>query len=350
MSASARKRRDRDRPAAQEDLERFLTMIPYLYENGRVPMEEVAARFHLAPEEVVAAIDRIATLGDDVLEPHQLIDAYVEDGYVGMDIEPAVKRPIRLSARQAFALLVGADFLRVEGYTVSPALAKAVEKVRQATSAGQRERLEELERVIAFDREGISDIFRAVERARQERERLEIVYLAEPGESLTTRRIDPYLLWNYGGAWYCAAWCHLRGDTRTFRLSRVREARPTGEHFDINAGFDASRYREGPVYVPGPGDLTVRVRFAPEIARFVEARCAGAEIEHEKSGALVVTRRASSEAWVVKWLLPYGPDAEILEPASAREAMREACRRVLARYDAAPGRARAPRSGRGGKP
>jgi predicted DNA-binding transcriptional regulator YafY len=339
MSTAPRKARDRARPGAQEDLERFLTMIPYLYENGRVPMEEVAARFHLAPEEVVAAIDRISTLGDDVLEPHQLIDAYIEDGYVGMDLEPALKRPIRLSARQAFALLVGADFLRAEGYTVSPALAKAVDKVRRATSAGQLGRLEELERVIAFDREGITDAFRRLERARAEREQLEIDYLADAGESLTTRRIDPYLLWNYGGAWYCAAWCHLRGDTRTFRLSRVREARPTGERFEIDPSFDAARYREGPVYVPGAGDITVRVRFAPEVARFVLARCADALIERERGGALVVTRRARSAAWVVKWLLPYGPGAEILEPASAREAMREACRRVLARYEAPRGRA-----------
>ncbi len=338
MSASARKPASRERAGSQEDLERFLTMIPYLYENGRVPMEEVAARFHLAPEEVVAAIDRIATLGDDVLEPHQLIDAYIEDGYVGMDIEPAVKRPIRLSARQAFALLVGADLLRAEGYTVSPALAKAIDKVREATSAGQRGQLADLERAFAFQREGISEIFSSIERARAERERIEIDYLADAGETITTRLIDPYLLWNVGGAWYCAAWCHLRGDTRTFRISRVRDARRTGERFEINESFDASRYREGPVYVPAPGDVTVRVRFSQEMARFVEARCADAELEREPGGALIVTRRARSEAWVVRWLLPYGPAAEIIEPVSAREAMRRACQRVLARYEKGPAR------------
>ena len=120
-------------------------MIPYLYENGRVPIEEVASRFNLTEEEVVSAIDRITTLGDALLEPHQLIDAYIEDRYVGMDIEPAVKRPIRLTAKQAFALLVGADFLRIEGLTISPALAQAVEKVRRATSSAELDRLEELE-------------------------------------------------------------------------------------------------------------------------------------------------------------------------------------------------------------
>ncbi len=314
----------------------MLTLIPYLYENGRVSMDEVAHRYGLSREQVVAAIDRLATLGDDVLEPHQLIDAYIEDGYVGIDIEPAVKRPVRLTARQAFALLVGAGFLRAEGHTISPALARAVDKVREATSRSQRDRLEELERGIGFEHEGITDLFRTLDRARDERECLEIDYLADTGAEITTRRIDPYLLWNYGGAWYCAAWCHLRADTRTFRISRIREARPTGEHFEIDERFDGARYREGPVYVPGGGDLAVRIRFSPECARFVEQRCADAAIEREKDGSIVMTRWASSEAWLVKWLLPYGPAAEILEPPSVRAAMGAACRRVLARYGKSP--------------
>lgn len=322
----------KERSGLHVELDRMLTLIPYLYENGRVSMDEVAERFHLSREEVVAAIDRIATLGDDVLEPHQLIDAYIEDGYVGIDIEPAVKRPVRLTARQALALLVGAEFLRAEEHTVSPALSRAVEKIRQATSGAQRKHLEELERVIGIEREAISDLFRTVERARRQNERLEIDYLADTGGEITTRRIDPYFLWNYGGAWYCAAWCHLRGDTRTFRISRIREARPTGERFEIDGRFDADRYREGPVYVPGKGDLAVRIRFSPERARFVEQRCADTTIVREKAGSIVMTRWASSEAWLVKWLLPYGPSAEILEPASVRAAMGAACRRVLARY------------------
>jgi len=332
MSARSKNSGKKERSGLHVELDRMLTLIPYLYENGRVSLDEVAERFHLSREEVVAAIDRIATLGDDVLEPHQLIQAYIEDGYVGIDIEPAVIRPVRLTARQALALLVGAEFLKAEEHTVSPALSRAVEKVRQATSGAQRKHLEELERVISIEGEAISDLFRTVERARRQKERLEIDYLADTGGEITTRRIDPYFLWNYGGAWYCAAMCHLRGETRTFRISRIRESRPTGERFEIDESFDADRYREGPVYVPGKGDLAVRVRFSPECARFVEQRCADTTIVREKAGSIVMTRWTSSEAWLVKWLLPYGPSAEILDPPSARTAMGEACRRVLARY------------------
>jgi predicted DNA-binding transcriptional regulator YafY len=307
-------------------------MIPYLYENGRVPIEEVASRFNLTEEEVVSAIDRITTLGDALLEPHQLIDAYIEDRYVGMDIEPAVKRPIRLTAKQAFALLVGADFLRIEGLTISPALAQAVEKVRRATSSAELDRLEELERVIGFEHEAISKLFRAIASARSAKESLEIEYLADAGPAITTRTIDPYLLWNHSGSWYCAAWCHLRGDTRTFRLSRIRSAHKTGQRFEVHPDFDASRYSEGPVYVPSGDDVTVRVQFTPAVARYVEERSGDSSVEHLEDGSVVIERTARSVAWIVKWLLPYGPEARILEPDSVRDALRDECGAILARY------------------
>jgi proteasome accessory factor C len=313
-------------------LERVLTMIPYLYENARVPIREVAARFDLSEQEVTAVIDRIATLGDSLLAPHQLIDAYIEDGFVGMDLEPAVKRPIRLTAKQAFALLVGEEFLRAEGLTITPALSRAVEKVRRATSDAERDRLGDLERVIGFEREGFSGLFRTIERARARRERVEIEYLAEAGPEITRRRIDPYLLWNHSGAWYCAAWCHLRRETRTFRISRIRTALPTGEHFEIHADFDAPRYGDGPVYVPAAGDVTVRVRFRRAVARYVEERWGDEIVERAEDGSVIVARTARSESWIVKWVLPYGAEAEILEPESARAALREVCRKVLDRY------------------
>ncbi|OGP82493.1 MAG: hypothetical protein A2Y95_04845 [Deltaproteobacteria bacterium RBG_13_65_10] len=318
----------------REALDRLLTMIPYLYENARVSVEEVARRFGLTVGEVVAAVDRIATLGDPLLDPHQLIDVYIEDGYVGIDLEPAVRRPTRLTAKQAFALIAGAGLVRAEGLTISPALARAVEKVKQATARGDQARLEEFERLIGVEQEGEapSEVFRRVECARVARERLEIEYLASSGREITTRKIDPYMLWNHTGAWYCGAWCHLRDETRTFRVSRIRSARPTGERFEVDPGFDATRHGDGPVYVRSPGDFTVRVRFGAGVSRYVEERHRDEIVERGKDGAVVVATSARSDAWVLNWLLPYGAQAEILEPASAREAMREACREILARY------------------
>ena len=316
------------------ELERLLTMIPYLYENGRVPVEEVAVRFGLTREEVVEAINRIAMLGDELLEPHQLVDAYIEEGHVEIQLPPAVRRPIRLSARQALSLLAGAACLRAEGLPISPPLERAVEKVRGATPRAERERLRDLENAItiAQEGEGLGETLRRLDQARRDRQTMEIEYLSTTGSGITTRRIDPYLLWNHSGFWYCASWCHLREETRTFRLSRIRSVRETAERFEPVADFDASKYGEGPVYIPPKDALPVRVRFAPSAARLVEEREGEAVVARGSDGSVTVLTLASTPAWVVSWLLPYGDAATILEPEAAREAMREAAIAVLREY------------------
>jgi predicted DNA-binding transcriptional regulator YafY len=245
-----------------------------------------------------------------------------------------VRRPIRLTARQALSLAAGAGCLRAEGLPISPALERAVEKVRTATPRAERDRLAELERAIAFaqEGEGLGETLRRLLRARAERETVEIAYLSTTGSGITTRRIDPYQLWNHSGFWYCAAFCHLRGETRTFRLSRIRSVCETGEPFEPVPDFDASKYGEGPVYIPPKEALPVLVRFAPDAARLMEEREEHAIVERGRDGSVTVFTLASTPAWVVFWLLPYGEAAAILAPEPVREAMRETCCAILREY------------------
>lgn len=46
-------------------------------------------------------------------------------------------------------------------------------------------------------------------------------YLRRDGQD-SAREVDPYGIVALGGRWYLHAWCHLRHDTRTFRLDRMR--------------------------------------------------------------------------------------------------------------------------------
>jgi predicted DNA-binding transcriptional regulator YafY len=170
-----------------------------------------------------------------------------------------------------------------------------------------------------------------LDRARQDGESVRIEYLSTTGSGITSRTIDPYVLWNHSGFWYCAAWCHLREETRTFRLSRIRSVRGTGERFEPVADFDA-RSTDGAVYIPPRDALAVRVRFAASAARLVEEREGDSIVERGRDGSVTVVSMASTPAWVVSWLLPYGGAATILEPEAAREAMRETCCGILREY------------------
>lgn len=64
-----------------------------------------------------------------------------------------------------------------------------------------------------------------------------IRYESASGEE-TERLISPYGVVLYNGRWYIPAYCHLRDDTRVFRMDRILDIQPTRQHFTRPADFD----------------------------------------------------------------------------------------------------------------
>lgn len=61
---------------------------------------------------------------------------------------------------------------------------------------------------------------------------------SSPEGSHTSRDLDPYGVLFLDGRWYTHGWCHLRQDTRTFRVDRIRRADILPDTFEPPADFD----------------------------------------------------------------------------------------------------------------
>ncbi len=100
-----------------------------------------------------------------------------------------------------------------------------------------------------------------------------------------------------------------------FRLDRVMEARVREDGFDPPADFDPTDYLDaGRVYRAGD-EVRVTVRYSPRIARWIIERGEG---RVEDDGAVVVERLVSDPGWIVRHVLRYGPDAEVIAPDEVR--------------------------------
>jgi len=84
---------------------------------------------------------------------------------------------------------------------------------------------------------------------------------------------------------------------------------------------------------------SARVWVAPERARW--AREARRVVEERSDGAVVVELSFAGVDWLVREILREAGDAAVLEPADAREAVREAVLRLIEAQDK-PARRRAP--------
>ena len=139
---------------------------------------------------------------------------------------------------------------------------------------------------------------------------------------LAARTVDPLHLLVYMGNWHLIAWCHERRAVRDFLLSRVREAAllaapvasPVNSQ-EIKAQIEG-RYG---IFFAGPATRVV-LRFTPAGGRLVRDQVwfPGQECEWRADGSLLLSFPVADFRELVRDILPFGADVEVLEPAELR--------------------------------
>jgi proteasome accessory factor B len=167
--------------------------------------------------------------------------------------------------------------------------------------------------------------FARVCEACRERERLRIDYYVPERDEVTSRQVDPYHVFAYGGDWYFAAFDHLRRDWRTFAVGeRIRALQPTGERFEADAGFDLDRYlAEGFGIFRGGAVEEVILRFSPAVTPYLKERVWD-ETETKADlpdGGLELRMRVPVNVGLLRFVLQYGAEVEVMAPAGLREQM-----------------------------
>lgn len=171
---------------------------------------------------------------------------------------------------------------------------------------------------------GVSpDLLRACVEAIRTRRKLHLRYHGAHRNEDTERTIQPYHLHHWRSEPYLLAWDELRQDWRTFLLSRIAEWHAPGEDaaFARDPTFDAQALLERGFGLFHGADLeTVRVRFTPYQARWVRERRyhPSQQNEEQADDSLIVTVHVAGTAEVKRWVLGYGREAEVLEPAALR--------------------------------
>ena len=151
------------------------------------------------------------------------------------------------------------------------------------------------------------------------------------------RRLEPYGLVLKAGRWYLVA----GPGPRTYRVDQILELRVLDEEFAVPAGFDLARYWQG--YLEEfraflhRGDAVVRL--APAAAARLSGAAARALAETgvpEAGGWIRAVVPIESVERACREFLGFGPDVEVLEPASLRERIAAAARATAARYELWP--------------
>lgn len=254
--------------------------------------------------------------------------------------------PLTFAFDELLALYLGRRLLDpLSGTFVGQATQKAFRKIRAAVGPKAREYLEKmadrlhLTSVGAADYSAKAEILDHLQRGVEESKAALIEYQSQRSTEPVTYEIFPYALAHHRGSLYVVAFSREHNEVRQFKLDRVERAELTEFPFHRPDDFDVARYFGGSFGVyHGDGDVLVRVRFLPGVARYVqEAKWhASQKLTRQKDGSLIAEFHLSTTEEIKHWLLSFGRQAVVLAPESLATEIVAELRDLLAAYENRP--------------
>lgn len=153
---------------------------------------------------------------------------------------------------------------------------------------------------------------------------IEAVYHTQSRNATTKRKIDPYFLIPRKSRLYIIGYCHKNNDIRTFRLSRFQSVKITNQKFTRD-NISLERYFQHTwSVIRGDQKIVFKVKFSKDLARYIkeEEFNVTPRLTDLQDGGLLLEVTLNDEREFLRWVMQYGPDAEILEPKSYRDRLK----------------------------
>jgi predicted DNA-binding transcriptional regulator YafY len=264
-----------------------------------------------------------------------IYDERASDGRRGLwKINPEFKTrlPVKLSLSELAALLMSRQLLAPLGASVlGPAVASAFDRIAGVLSRDALKIVDDMKETVGVRALGaklevpVADVLPKIQTAMVERRTLRMRYHSLHSGEEGQREVDPYHLTYFNGGLYLVAYCHTRRDVRLFAAERIRSAEMLRQRFDVEKGFDLKGFLDRAWGIIQGDLITVRVVFSLKVARYIRERLwhPSQRFRNLPDGRLEMALQVADTVEVRRWILGYGTDAEVMEPALLREALRQ---------------------------
>lgn len=239
--------------------------------------------------------------------------------------------PIDLTDGEVFALILGKEMLsQYAGTSFEPVLRGAIEKIASRLSDKVEVDLSQVQSVVQFHTNGVIPISRKLlldlTEACEMQRAVDLTYSAASTGERTKRTVHPYRIIENRGCWYLVAYCELRNDLRHFALHRIEEHTVSDSKYPLNESLDIDNWLKSAFQLEhGDGEHTVRIDFKPAAARYIRERHwhPSQQLDEHEDGSCTMTFIASNLDEVKRWVLPYGAEAQVIEPDVLRNKVRD---------------------------
>ncbi len=316
---------------SQAQIERLLSLVPYLQRRGEVSVAQAAERFAVPERTIHNDLRVLMFCGLPGQLPGEVIDfdfeALEDENVIRIRDAEFLPRPLRLGSREGTALLAALTALRESSEPeVQEVVDRTVEKVRGAVGGAVEVRLSAP--ITGEERELAARLSDAIAHGRQ----VELRHASAVRDEVRERVVDPVAVSEAHGHLYLDGWDHESEEQRLFRLDRVRGVRVLD--LAVSRRVDPLDLSGGP-FRPNAETSSATVRVAPS-ARWVSEYYPVESVTEIDTGRFAggqeVVLPVAHPKWLVGLMLRLGSEAQLDAPAELVEAVRATAQHALDNY------------------
>tara|TARA_R110000850_G_scaffold30630_1_gene84149 strand:- start:18675 stop:19631 length:957 start_codon:yes stop_codon:yes gene_type:complete len=300
--------------------DRIVAILIQLQSKRVVKAQELADRFEVSLRTIYRDIRTLEASG---------VPIYSEAG-VGYSIVDGYRLPPVMFTREEAGSFVAAEKL-MQKFTdkgLGSYFESAMFKLKSVLRGSEKDWVSAIESHIMMEPEealfnekvphALQTLFESI----AEKKQVKMTYLAQDSEIATQRNIEPVGLFHESHHWYMMAYCHLREDYRQFRTDRIEHIQRT----DITFSREHNPLDHFLANDPDKTAVKVRILVDKSIVKHLRSgrKYYGFVSEKEKGRYMEMTfmSRHIHESFA-RWYMMFGDYAEILEPESLKQRVKE---------------------------
>ena len=293
-------------------------MLPWVIANPGATADEVCERFGYTRPELVEDLNVVFVCGLPGYGPGDLMDAYLDEDEVVVDMADYFSRPLRLSAAEGLTLLA-AGMALVSSGQASDALARAVAKLQAVL-------LPDAEETLVVDLAEEPGLVGTLRKAAADGVVTRIRYTSLGKGTTTERLIEPWSVFSTLGNWYVSAHCQSAGAERVFRVDRIRDASLTESTFTPPDEPPPPEVR----YTPGEDDVRTTIELTTD-ARWL-ADYYPVKVVADTGETMTIEFSSADASVAARLLLRVGSSARLVEGDEVAAALAQLRTQILGRY------------------
>lgn len=307
---------------------RVLTVLELLQARAYMSGPELAARLEVD----VRTVRRYIIMLQEVGIP---VEAVI-GRYGGYRLRPGFKLPpLMFTNDETLAITLGALVVQKLGINaMAPTVEGVIAKIMRVLPVDLRARVEAIQEalVLSIASPGIlveRTVVETVSIAARQGRQVWLRYRTGANEE-TERLLDPYGVVCHNGRWYTAGYCHLREQTRVFRLDRVQQVELRAETFSPPTDFPILEYIvQSFAAIPDTWNVEVLLLTSLEdVERKIPPGLATLEPVQLTRG-IRLSASINDLTWMARFLISLGCPFIIQQPTELRSALQQLAYEML---------------------